>query len=100
MGSLIEPKGISPIPLLWFMAHRESSIRMWTDHGSWPYLILMAKSFLLRLARLQTSLLSGRRASVRAYFRLRHQYQNWPRAMMCPNPYRRSADTPQITKRG
>jgi hypothetical protein len=29
-----------------------------------------------------------------AYFKLRQQYQNWPRAINRPNPYRRFADTP------
>jgi hypothetical protein len=47
------------------------------------------------LASLQTSLLSGCRAWIRAYFRLRQQYQNWPRALNRPNPWTGFADTPE-----
>src|SRR5688572_26339920 len=31
-----------------------------------------------------------------AYFRLRQQYQMWPRAIKRPNPWRRFADTPLV----
>ena len=48
--------------------------------GSYALLILLAKSLLQGLASLQTSVLSGQRASIRADFRLRQQYQCWVRA--------------------